>query len=844
MKVNKKIVLVTIAIILFSIPSLIYGKNESYNQTLSQPFNQTELQEPQKQPLENTTSSEPQAKPVNITKEIIDKALANENSQWESIIKLSDNIGYGEVLDTYCYWVNTSKSHLIYTSAIVEVDIPIVGEKTKANTIEIVYEGGSVGRHTHVVHYTPPRPTTTQKEAKIIFYTLTHPDKESVLAIRTIEKPTKNGSTEETTLDLGILSYTFTPDPPYINETQRTGFEYHYYNGDHPNYDHETRYGGAFFNPAGMPITYETNLNCPDQTPAITDTQCRTAIQNAFQTWENIGTAEVDFTWTMDSSGDVSDDIYNVVLWKDLDFGGAACYSYYLSDNSDALTGFDVAMNTDLEWSIGSTHTDIQAVCTHEIGHAIGLNDLIWDPDDDEVMWYSYGGVADRTLKPGDIAGVTYLYPDDDVPVISFNDPSQSDHFDHSIYIEVSVTCSDAISSVEYMLSSVKGPEYLESWQSMTPSGGVYNATAQITSSDWEPGEYWITVRAKTDQDIYGYEWLTVDYEGWRQDRLYRKSITITGSTEGAQEDYTIPVKVYYGSGTDGTVTDGPLTLGKVYTSSNCQTDFDDIVFTDSDGWTLLDSWREEYTTSGSAIFWVKVPSIPASPNTIDIYIYYGNGAVTIDSEGYNTFYRFYDFEDTPYGTQPYGWENINQEAGDTFITIRKADYPNYVKEGDQAAKLHEGGGSEHAKFACEEFDTPDGFVAHFWFRFETGQRRTMLGLLNINDDTTTSVLCRDDASDWRRTVYSSGFSDLSWGNPSPDVWYRVELYRRDSDGKINYWLDRTYEDGWYTPRSTTDTRKLFVRGRYQLPTDAYFDVCYIRKFANPEPVVSSIGAQ
>jgi len=113
MKVNKKIVLVTIAIILFSIPSLIYGKNESYNQTLSQPFNQTELQEPQKQPLENTTSSEPQAKPVNITKEIIDKALANENSQWESIIKLSDNIGYGEVLDTYCYWVNTSKSHLI-----------------------------------------------------------------------------------------------------------------------------------------------------------------------------------------------------------------------------------------------------------------------------------------------------------------------------------------------------------------------------------------------------------------------------------------------------------------------------------------------------------------------------------------------------------------------------------------------------------------------------------------------------------------------------------------------------------------------------------------------------------
>ncbi len=104
----------------------------------------------------------------------------------------------------------------------------------------------------------------------------------------------------------------------------------------------------------------------------------------------------------------------------------------------------------------------------------------------------------------------------------------------------------------------------------------------------------------------------------------YRKAITITGSTAGAQTNYQVNVNVTY--------------------SSNMKSDFSDIRFTDSDGTTLLNQWMESDTASTSASFWVKIPSIPASPSTTTIYMYYGNASAVSASSGDNTFNFFDDF--------------------------------------------------------------------------------------------------------------------------------------------------------------------------------------------------------
>jgi hypothetical protein len=76
---------------------------------------------------------------------------------------------------------------------------------------------------------------------------------------------------------------------------------------------------------------------------------------------------------------------------------------------------------------------------------------------------------------------------------------------------------------------------------------------------------------------------------------------------------------------------------------SGMQSDFDDVRFADSDGVTLLSYWREKYTASASALFWIKIPSIPIGSKTI--YLYYNSPAAASASDGTSTFIFFDDFE-------------------------------------------------------------------------------------------------------------------------------------------------------------------------------------------------------
>lgn len=72
--------------------------------------------------------------------------------------------------------------------------------------------------------------------------------------------------------------------------------------------------------------------------------------------------------------------------------------------------------------------------------------------------------------------------------------------------------------------------------------------------------------------------------------------------------------------------------------------DFSDLRFTSNDGTTLIPYWVESYSTSVSAVVWVRVPSLPAS-STATIYMYYGNPQAISASSGSATFEFFDDFE-------------------------------------------------------------------------------------------------------------------------------------------------------------------------------------------------------
>jgi len=134
----------------------------------------------------------------------------------------------------------------------------------------------------------------------------------------------------------------------------------------------------------------------------------------------------------------------------------------------------------------------------------------------------------------------------------------------------------------------------------------------------------------------------------------------------------------------------------RVVLNGKCRADFGDIRFTSSDGVTELSYWIEEKTDYVSAIIWVKVPSIPASPNETEIYIYYGKSDATTTSNGDNTFVFFDDFSGNTLDTIKWptsgGGGSISVSGG--FLTLTN---PKYIV----SANAYAGGYAFRARVKC-----------------------------------------------------------------------------------------------------------------------------------------------
>ncbi len=190
-----------------------------------------------------------------------------------------------------------------------------------------------------------------------------------------------------------------------------------------------------------------------------------------------------------------------------------------------------------------------------------------------------------------------------------------------------------------------------------SPSSSFDNSYEIVEFTATETGTYDAQVQARTysGSEIIGFAKTVVALPGWD----YRKQKNITGTTAGAQTNYQMKLTVYKGSGTD--------TPGVVYLGGNVRDDFGDLRFTKSDGVTLLDYWIESYTLGVSAIVWVEIDYIPASPNNVNIYLYYGNPSATSAGSGAATFVLFEDFES---GTiNPAKWVQHNSNYPATIST-------------------------------------------------------------------------------------------------------------------------------------------------------------------------------
>jgi len=114
-------------------------------------------------------------------------------------------------------------------------------------------------------------------------------------------------------------------------------------------------------------------------------------------------------------------DYKNVITWGSAQKGVVAYAVIWYTSNTGEIVDADIVLNSYYKWGIADgdeTTTDftdkfdIRNIVTHEAGHWSGLDD-IYDSRYSAMTMYGYatpGEEIKRSLEPGDIAGIQYVY--------------------------------------------------------------------------------------------------------------------------------------------------------------------------------------------------------------------------------------------------------------------------------------------------------------------------------------------------------------------------------------------------------------------------------------------------
>jgi hypothetical protein len=153
--------------------------------------------------------------------------------------------------------------------------------------------------------------------------------------------------------------------------------------------------------------------------PQISNGSEFVAVQAAFQTWQNVSSANIRFEYTgttpIRSAGR---DGYNIVTFSDdaTPLGSstvAVTFSFFRNDfGSLTIDEADIVFNSALDFSTSGEENkfDIQGVATHEIGHLLGLDHSAMISS--VMVPFAVPSQLDqRTLTYDDIAGVSEIYP-------------------------------------------------------------------------------------------------------------------------------------------------------------------------------------------------------------------------------------------------------------------------------------------------------------------------------------------------------------------------------------------------------------------------------------------------
>ena len=178
-----------------------------------------------------------------------------------------------------------------------------------------------------------------------------------------------------------------------------------------------------------LPIRYFVT----DQgTAGVSSTDFQRALTRAFATWDAVETASITSQFVgFTQARPIADDGMVVLGYQNRpDLERTLAATTFMFDVTDGeLVESDILFNTAFQWSTSSAgetgRFDVESIALHEIGHLHGLGHSALGETEmrsggrrvlgaESVMFpiaFAAGSIADRVLRPDDIAGISDIYP-------------------------------------------------------------------------------------------------------------------------------------------------------------------------------------------------------------------------------------------------------------------------------------------------------------------------------------------------------------------------------------------------------------------------------------------------
>lgn len=133
-----------------------------------------------------------------------------------------------------------------------------------------------------------------------------------------------------------------------------------------------------------------------------------TAVQGALAAWTNVSSAPHNLTYAGTTTTGFTTNGTNTILWANGNgcTGGCLAITALVLASGQVITETDISFNNSYAWNTNGADYDVQAVCTHEVGHTLGLHHTNVTSTPRPTMYAYYFGTGGRSLESDDRSGL------------------------------------------------------------------------------------------------------------------------------------------------------------------------------------------------------------------------------------------------------------------------------------------------------------------------------------------------------------------------------------------------------------------------------------------------------